>query len=62
MSQKMKLNVAFRSSNKIHNAFRFKNQIRICMNSNVIYKYKCSIYNGVYIGETKLHLLVLYAA
>ena len=27
------------------------------MNSNVIYKYKCNIYNDVYIDETKRHLL-----
>ena len=54
----MKLNVVFQSSNKIRNAFRFKDQIPIYMNSNVIYKYKCNIGNDVYTGETKLHLLV----
>ena len=56
--KKMKLNVLLRSSNKICNAFRFKDQIPICMNSNVIYKYKCNISNDVYIKETKCHLLV----
>ena len=28
------------------------------MNSKVIYKFKCSICNSVYIGETKRHFLV----
>ena len=28
------------------------------MNSKVIYKFKCNICNGVYIGETKGHFLV----
>ena len=28
------------------------------MNSNVIHEYRCNIYNDVYIGETKRHLLV----
>ena len=54
----MKLNVVFRLSNKIRNAFRFKDQISIYMNSNVICKYKCNICNDVYFGETKRHLLV----
>ena len=54
----MKLNVVFRSLNKIRNAFHFKDQISIYMNSNVIYEYKCNICNDVYIGETKRHLLV----
>ena len=44
----MKLNVVFRSSNKICNVFRFKDQISNYINSNVIYKYKCNICNDVY--------------
>ena len=54
----VKLNVVFRSSNRIQNAFRFKDAIPSYMNSKVIYKYKCNICNDVYIGETKRHLLV----
>ena len=55
----MKLNVVLRSSNKICNAFHFKDQIPIYLNSNVIYKwYKCHICNDVYIVDTKRHLLV----
>ena len=53
--QKRKLNVSFRSWNKIRNAFRFMDQIPIYMNSSLIYKYKCNICNDVYIGETKRH-------
>ena len=56
--KKVKLNVVFRSSNKIRNAFRFKDQIPVYMNSNVIYKYKCNACNDVHIGETNRHLLV----
>ena len=54
----VKLNAVFRSSNRIRNAFRFKDQIPKYMNSNMIYKFKCSICNGVYIGKTKRHFLV----
>ena len=54
----IKLNVIFRSSNRIRNAFRFKDRIPSSMNSNVIYKFKCNICNDVYIGETKRHLLI----
>ena len=54
----IKLNVVFRSSNRIRNAFWFKDQIPKYMNLKVIYKFKCNIYNDVYIGETKSHFLV----
>ena len=54
----IKLNVVFRSSNKIRNAFRFKCQIPKYMNLKEIYKLKCNICNDVYIGETKRHFLV----
>ena len=36
----IELNVVFRSSNRICNAFRFKDQISKYMNSEVIYKFK----------------------
>ena len=54
----VKLNVMFWSLNNISNAFRFKDQIPIYMDSNVIYKYKCNISNDVYIRETKRYLLL----
>ena len=56
--KKVKLNVVFRSSNRIRNAFWLKDQILKYMNSKVVYKFECNICNGVYIGETKLHFLV----
>ena len=52
------MNVVFRSSNRIRNAFRFKDQIPKYMNSKVICKFKCNICNDVYIGETNCPLLV----
>ena len=52
------MNVVFRSSNRIRNAFRFKDQIPKYMNSKVIYKFKCNICNGVCNGETKRHFFV----
>ena len=53
----IKLNVVFRSSSRIRNAFRFKDQIPKYMNSKVIYKFKYNIFNDAYIGETKHHFL-----
>ena len=55
-TKKMKLNIVFQSSTKICNAFRFKDQIPIYMNSNVIYKYNCNTCNDVYNSETKRHI------
>ena len=54
----IKLNVVFRSSDRIRNAFQFKDEIQKYMNSKVIYKFKRNICNDVYIGETKRHFLV----
>ena len=56
--KKMKLNVVFWSSKKVCNVFRFKDQIPIYMNSNIIYKCKCNTCNDVYIHKTKCHLAV----
>ena len=53
-----KFNVIFKPSNRIRNAFRFKDIIPTFMNSKVVYKFKCDICNDVYVGETKRHLLV----
>ena len=54
----IKLNVVFKTSNRLRNAFRFKDQLPKCINSKVLYKYKCDICNNVYIGKTKHHLIV----
>ena len=53
----IKWNVVFRSSNRIRNAFQFKDQIPKYINAKVIYKFKCNICNDVYISETKRHFL-----
>ena len=54
----IKLNVVFKTSNRLRNAFRFKDQLPKCINSKVLYKYKCNTCNNVYIGKTKRHLIV----
>ena len=54
----IKLNVVFKTSNLLRNAFRFKDQLPKCIKSKVLYKYKCDICNNVYISKTKRHLIV----
>ena len=54
----IKLNVVFKTSNRLRNAFRFKGQLPKCINSKVLYKYKYDICNNVYIGKTKRHFIV----
>ena len=54
----MKLNIVFRSTNRVRNTFRFKDQIPKYMNSKVVYKFKGNICSDVYIGEIKRHFLV----
>ena len=56
----IKLNIVFRSSNRIRDALLFKDQIPKYMNSKVIYKFKCNLCNDVYIGETKRHFLARF--
>ena len=48
----------YSASNKICNPFCCKDQIPIYVNSNFIYKYKCSICNDVYISKRLRRLLV----
>ena len=54
-SKDIKLNVVFKSSVRVSNAFRFKDQMPKCLNSMLLYKFTC---NSVYIGKTKRHHLV----
>ena len=54
----IKLNVVFKSSVRMSNAFRFKNQIPKCLNSMLLYKFTCNTCNSVYIRKTKRHYLV----
>ena len=52
------LNVDFKSSKMIKNAFDFKDILPKHINSKVLYKFKCHTSNSVYIDKTKQHLLV----
>ena len=55
----IKLNVVFKSSNQLQNAFLLKIMFHThFISSKVIYKYKCNICNGIYIEETKYHLFI----
>ena len=54
----LKVNTIFNSSNRIRNAFRFKDIIPTFLNSKVVYKFNCNICNDVSVGETIRHLLV----
>ena len=57
-SKDIKLNVVFKSSVRVSNAFRFKDQIPKCLNSMLLYKFTCNTCNSVYIRKTKRHYLV----
>ena len=54
----VKLNIIYRSSKRIKNAFHFKDILPKHINSKVLYKFKCDTCNSVYIGKTKRHQLV----
>ena len=54
----IRLNIVFKSSLRMPNAFRFKDQIPKCLNSVLLYKFTCNTCNSVYIGKTKRHYLV----
>ena len=54
----IKLNIIFKTSNRLHNAFKFKDQLPKCISLKVLYKCKCGICNNVYIGKTKSHLII----
>ena len=54
----VKLNIIYKSSKRIKNAFHFKDILPKHINSKVLYKFKCDTCNSVYIGKTKRHQLV----
>ena len=54
----IKLNVVFKSSVRISNAFLFKDQAPKCLNSMLLYKFACSTCNSAYIGKIKRHYLI----
>ena len=57
-SKEIKLNVVFKSSVRMSNAFRFKDQTPKCLNSMLLYKFTCDTCNSVYTGKTKRNCLV----
>mgnify|MGYP001383784143 CR=1 FL=1 len=48
-----KLNVIFKSANRLGSYFNFKDKIPKSLISGVVYKYLCNRCNSVYIGKTK---------
>ena len=48
----------FNSSTKVKSSFHLKDILPKHINSKVLYKFKCDTCNSVFIGKTKLHLLV----
>ena len=53
-----KLQIVFKSQNKIAKAFRFKDHIPKKLTSGVIYKFQCGICNEPYYGQCVRHLNV----
>ena len=47
-----KLNIVFKTSNRLGSFFQFKDKLPQTLVSGVIYKYKCSRCNASYIGKT----------
>ena len=58
LRKNVKLNVVFKVSKRIKNAFRFRYISSKNIDSKFLYKIKCDTCNSVYIGKTKWHLLV----
>ena len=53
-----KLQIVFKSQNKLAKAFRFKDRIPKELTSGVVYKFQCGLYNESYYGECVRHLNV----
>ena len=53
-----KLQIAFKSQNKLAKAFRFKDRIPKELTSGVVYKFQCGLCNESYYGECVRHLNV----
>ena len=53
-----KLQIVFKSQNKLAKAFRFKDRIPKELTSGVVYKFQCGLYNESYYGECVRHLIV----
>ena len=53
-----KLQIAFKSQNKLVKAFRFKDRIAKELTSGVVYKFPCGLCNESYYGECVRHVNV----
>ena len=53
-----KLQIVFKSQNKLAKAFRFKDRIPKELTSGVVYKFQCGLWNESYYGECVTHLNV----
>ena len=53
-----KLQIAFKSQNKLAKAFRFKDRIPKKLTSGVVYEFECGLCNESYYGECLRHLNV----
>ena len=53
-----KLQIAFKSQNKLAKAFRFKDHIPKKLTSGVVYEFECGLCNESYYGECLRHLNV----
>ena len=51
-----KLQIAFKSQNKLAKAFRFKDRIPKELTSGVVYKFQCGLCNESYYGECVRHI------
>ena len=51
-----KLQILFKSQNKLAKAFHFKDRIPKELASGVVYKFQCGVYNESYYGECVRHL------
>ena len=51
-----KLQIVFKSQNKLAKAFRFKDRIPKELTSGVVYKFQCGLCNEPYYGECVRHL------
>ena len=53
-----KIKIIFKSSTRLANFFRFRDKIRLCLRSNIVYQFTCGRCNATCYGETCRHLKV----
>ena len=56
-----KLNVIFRTSNRLSQVLKYKDVVSPDLDSHIIYKFTCPSCNDGYIGETRKHYKVRYS-